>query len=81
MNANDYKAIEKVPSIKQTQQETQTDSEHTQVMLSVESEFIENAAECLDAINPLKYIISKFNETSEIEDSDTDDEVMSLWTK
>ena len=78
MNANDYKAVEKVPSIKQTQQETQTDSEHTQVMLCVESEFIENAAECLDAITPQKCIISKFNETSEIEDSDTDDEVMSL---
>ena len=42
MNANDYKAIEKVPRMKQTQQETQTDSEHTQVMLCVESEFIEN---------------------------------------
>ena len=50
-------------------------------MVCVESKFIENAEECLDAITPQKYIISKFNETSEIEDSDTDDEVMSLWTK
>ena len=50
-------------------------------MVCVESEFIENAEECLDAITPQKYIISKFNETSEIEDSDTDYEVMSLWTK
>ena len=56
----------KPPSIKQKEQETQTDSKHTQVMLWAASGFVENVEECLDVINPEKYIISNFNETSEI---------------
>ena len=52
--------------VKQKQQETQTDSKHTQVMLRAESEFVENVGECLDVIIPEKYTISNFNETSEI---------------
>ena len=59
-------AIQKTPSIKQKQQQTQIDSKHTQVMLSAESEFVENVEECLDLLTPEKYIISNFNETSEI---------------
>ena len=54
------------PSIKQKEQETQTDSKHTQVTLWAESEFAENVEECLDVIIPEKYIISNINETSEI---------------
>ena len=68
----------KAPSIKQKQQETQTDSKHTQVTLCAESEFMENIKEYLNAITPGKYIISNFNETSETEDSDTNDEVTNL---
>ena len=68
----------KVPSIKQKEQDTQTDSKHTRVTLCVESEFMENVEECLDVMTPEKYTISNFNETSETEDSDTYDEVMSL---
>ena len=68
----------KAPSIKQREQDTQTDSEHTLVTLCVESEFMENVEECLDVMTPEKYTISNFNETSETEDSDTYDEVMSL---
>ena len=56
----------------------QTDSKHTQLTLCVESEFMENVEECLDARTPEKYIISNFDETSETENSDTDDELMSL---
>ena len=56
----------KTPSIKQNQQETQTDSKHIQVMLCANSEFVENVEECLDVITPEKYIFSNFNETSEI---------------
>ena len=54
------------PSIKQKQQETHTDSKHTQVMLCTESEFVENVEEYLDVIAPEKYIISNFNETIQI---------------
>ena len=54
------------PSIKQKDQETQTDSKHTQVTLGAESEFAENVEECLDIITSEKYIISNFNDTSEI---------------
>ena len=39
-------------SIKQKQQETQTDSKHTQVMLCAESEFVENIEEFLNVITP-----------------------------
>ena len=60
------KQYKKTPSIKQKQQETQTDSKHTQVMLCAESEFEENFEERLDVITPEKYIISNCNETSEI---------------
>ena len=35
-------------------------------MLCANSEFVENVEECLDVITPEKYIISNFNETSEI---------------
>ena len=55
-----------MPSIEQKEQETQTDSKHTQVMLCAESEFAENVEEHLDVITPEKYITSNFNETSEI---------------
>ena len=68
----------KAPSIKQKEQDTQTNSKHTHVTLCVESEFMENVEECLDVMTPEKYTISNFNETSETEDSDTYDEVMSL---
>ena len=44
----------KLPSIKQKEQETQTDSKHTQVMLWAESEFEEIVEECLDVITPEK---------------------------
>ena len=54
------------PSIKQKEQETQTDSKHTQATLWAESEFAENVEECLNVIIPEKYMISNFNETSEI---------------
>ena len=54
-----------LPRIKQKQQETQTHSKHTQVMLCAESEFVENVEECLDVITPEKYIFSNFNKTSE----------------
>ena len=47
-------------------------------MSCVKSEFMGTVEECLDAITPEKYITSNFNETSETEDSDTDDKVMSL---
>ena len=56
----------KTPSIKQKQQQIQTNSKHTQMMLCAESEFVENVEECLDVITPEKYITSNFNETSEI---------------
>ena len=58
----------KPPNIKQKEQEAQTDSKHTQMTLCAESEFAENAEEFLDVIDPEKYIISNFNETSEIQD-------------
>ena len=61
----EWKQYKKTPSIKQKQQETQTNSKQTQVMLFAESEFVEYL-ECLDVITPEKYIISYFNETSEI---------------
>ena len=48
------------------------------MMLCTEPEFVENVEECLDLITPEKYIISNFNETSEIQNSDTNDEFMSL---
>ena len=60
------------------EQETLTDSKHTQVTLCAESEFAENVEEYLDVITPEKYIISNFSETSEFQDSDTNDEFMSL---
>ena len=60
------------------EQETQTDSKYTQVMLCGESEFMENVEEHLDVITPERHIISNFNETSEIQDSDANDEFMSL---
>ena len=47
-------------------------------MLCAESEFAENVEEHLDVITPEKYITSNFNETSEIQDSDTNDKFMSL---
>ena len=47
-------------------------------MLCAESEFVENVEECLHVIAPEKYIISNFNETIEIQDSDTNDEFISL---
>ena len=42
------KQYKKAPSIKQKEQDTQTDSKHTQVTLCVEPEFMENAEEYLD---------------------------------
>ena len=74
----EWKQYKKAPSIKQKEQETQNYLKHTQVMPCVESEFMGTVEECLDAITPEKYIISNFNETSETEDSDTVDKVMSL---
>ena len=44
------KQYKKAPGIKQKEQETQTASIHTQVTLCVESEFMENVEEYLDAI-------------------------------
>ena len=46
--------------------------------LRAESEFAENFGKRLDVITPEKYIISSSNETSEIQDSDANDEFMSL---
>ena len=74
----EWKQYKKAPSIKQKEQETQTDSKHTKVTLCVEPKFMENVEEYLDTITPEKYIISNFNETSETEDSDRDDEVTGL---
>ena len=70
--------LKKAPSIKQKEQETQTESKHTQVTQWTEPEFMENVEEYLQAITPKKYIISNFNETSKAEDSDRDDEVTSI---
>ena len=47
-------------------------------MLCAESEFEENFEEHLDVITPEKCIISNSNETSKIQDSDTNDDFMSL---
>ena len=46
--------------------------------LCIDSALMKNVEECLDPITPEKCIISNFNETSKTEDSDKDDEVMSL---
>ena len=59
------KQYKEVPSIKQIEQETQTDLKHTEVTLCVESEFMEKFENFLDAMAPGKYIISNFNETRE----------------
>ena len=60
------KQYKKTPSVKQKEQETQTDSKYIQVTLCVESEFAENVQERLDVITPEKHIVSNFNEASEI---------------
>ena len=51
-NIRRAEAIQKAPSIKQKEQETQTHSKHTQVTLCIEPEFMENVEEYLDAITP-----------------------------
>ena len=77
MRAEEIQKKNKPRSIKK-EQETLTDSKHTQVTLCAGSEFAENVEEYLDVITPEKYIISNFRETSEFQDSDTNDEFMSL---
>ena len=68
---NQYK---ETPIIKQKKERIQTNSKQTQVKLYVESKLLERVKKCLDAIPPEKYTISKFNETSDADDSHTDDE-------
>lgn len=68
---NQYK---ETPIIKQKKERVQTNSKQTQVKLYVESKLLERVKKCLDAIPPEKYTISKFNETSDADDSHTDDE-------
>ena len=64
--------------LKQNRQKTQTDSKHTQVKLCVEPEFMENVEEYLNAITPQKTSFQIVNETSETEDINADDKLMSL---
>ena len=52
--------LKKAPSIKQKEQETQTELKHTQVTLWIEPEFMENVEEYLDAITPEKIHHFKF---------------------
>ena len=68
---NQYK---ETPIIKQKKERIQTNSKQTQVKLYVESKLLERVKKCLDAIPPEKYTTSKFNETSDADDSHTDDE-------
>ena len=48
------KQYKKGPSSEQKEQEIQTDSKYFQVMLCVESAFMQNVEECLNAITPQK---------------------------
>ena len=68
---NQYK---EAPIIKQKKEGIQTDSKQTQVKLYLESKLLERVKKGLDAIPPEKYTTSKFNETSDADDSHTDDE-------